>query len=204
MVLKFIKDFEDLTAAERFLAYTIAAYWSPTKLPFPSIQTLCKDTGYSISYIGKLKASLNKKGVLKVENKAKPGSPLDWESSRFRFSKRAIHNHWCKHYLDRSKKPHEQSNAEYDFSEFYEFWHTYPKAAWRAEKQCKAEWLKINPNNGQFAEIMAGLKRYKQTENWKAGKYILAPLTFLKGERWKDEIEVTPTVFQGPKGQEFR
>lgn len=70
------------------------------------------------------------------------------------------------------------------------FWKEYPKKINR--KKAKDKFFKICKDEENFNKIMNGLKKYKQTPQWKKdnGEFIPHPTTWLNGERWNDEIEV--------------
>lgn len=78
------------------------------------------------------------------------------------------------------------------FDKFYE---SFPKHV--AKEEAKRAWKKIAPSPALFAEIMAGVERYKQTDVVRRGemKYIKQPGSWLNGKRWEDE----PSAFGKPK-----
>ena len=51
--------------------------------------------------------------------------------------------------------------------------------------------MKINPDETTFREILAGLERHRNSEQWVKddGRFIPHPTTWLNGERWKDEVK---------------
>jgi hypothetical protein len=71
---------------------------------------------------------------------------------------------------------------------FEKFWVEYPKKV--AKEATKRSWRAKNLDN-HFEAIMAGLKRYKASEQWTKdnGQYIPYPATFLNQSRWMDELE---------------
>lgn len=63
------------------------------------------------------------------------------------------------------------------------FWSVYPKKV--GKKECEKIWKKINVNTDQFDAITNHLLvAYKETEK----KFIPNPATYLRGEKWNDEI----------------
>lgn len=70
-------------------------------------------------------------------------------------------------------------------SSFFLFWEIYPKKTAKIEAEKK--WMRIKPNEELSLKIIEAVKRYKKTDQWKAG-YIPNPTTFLNQERWNDEI----------------
>jgi hypothetical protein len=71
--------------------------------------------------------------------------------------------------------------------QFREFWDAYPRKV--KKKEVEKIWMKINPSEDLFREIMAGLVAYKKTEPCLKGemKFIRHPSSWLNGEQWEDE-----------------
>ena len=71
---------------------------------------------------------------------------------------------------------------------FDEFWKEYPNK--KAKAKAVQSFMKINPDQELFKEIMAGLEKAKQSSQWKkdGGQFIPHPTTWLNQERWNDEI----------------
>jgi hypothetical protein len=68
--------------------------------------------------------------------------------------------------------------------EFQEFWEGYPRR--EKMKDAWAAWQKINP---PLAEVLETLKKAKKTPQWNRGKqYIPLPGSWLRDERWDDEL----------------
>lgn len=74
---------------------------------------------------------------------------------------------------------------------FEKFWTAYPKH--EAEKLCRQWWAKHTPDDVLLGVMLAKIEQAKQTQKWndQGGKYIPMPLTWLNGERWKDEYIVS-------------
>ena len=73
-------------------------------------------------------------------------------------------------------------------SMFTEFWQAYPRK--EAKQTAKKTFMKIKPTAELLAEILSGIEKHKNGEQWQQGKtHIPFPATFLNGERWKDEVE---------------
>jgi len=72
---------------------------------------------------------------------------------------------------------------------FERFYSEYPKKQGKASA-LKA-FLKLSPNDELLAEILMGVKKWSNTDNWKKenGQYIPMPSTFLNGRRWEDEVK---------------
>lgn len=79
---------------------------------------------------------------------------------------------------------------------FQEFWNSYPRG--EGKKPALKVWLKINPSEKEFSEIMAALDRNKKTEQWEKdkGRFIPYAATWLNQERWKDEIKIKENKFK--------
>lgn len=71
---------------------------------------------------------------------------------------------------------------------FNKFWTEYPKKI--GKEPAFRSWCKLSLEEKLMSEIMAGLKKYKQTDQWQKenGKYIPHPTTWLNQKRWEDEI----------------
>lgn len=70
---------------------------------------------------------------------------------------------------------------------FNRFWEAYPKKAGKGN--CE-KWFKSHkPNLDLLEEMLAAIRRQKQSEQWQRddGKYIPFPYTWLNGKRWEDE-----------------
>jgi len=74
---------------------------------------------------------------------------------------------------------------------FEKFWKEYPKKV--AKEPATKSFKKVCKNKKIFFELMDGLKKYKQSEQWvkDSGQFIPNPTTFLNQERWKDELTMT-------------
>jgi len=103
---------------------------------------------------------------------------------------------------DNSKKDivikNKNINAQAELERLFdEFWQEYPKKI--AKKKAQQIFFRIlkKKKNKQplFNEIMTGLKKYKQTPQWKKdnGAYIPHPTTWLNQERWTDDISTQTT-----------
>lgn len=81
-----------------------------------------------------------------------------------------------------------------DTDGFEDFWNAWPKNERKQDRtRCHATWA----TNGYGAfkdQILADIATKRQTEKWRGG-YIEAPLVYLHGERWTDQV--TP---DGPNG----
>ena len=66
------------------------------------------------------------------------------------------------------------------------FYAEYPNKQSRPDAE--KGWLKLNPSEALYSEIMAGLAKAKRSEEWheEGGKYIPYPASFLSRRRWED------------------
>jgi hypothetical protein len=78
-------------------------------------------------------------------------------------------------------------------SYFKEFWNLYPNK--KNKKKSLQIWQSktFALTESKFIEIMSGLEKAVESDNWKKdkGRYIPLPTTFLNGERWNDEYTKT-------------
>lgn len=67
---------------------------------------------------------------------------------------------------------------------FAEFYKAYPKKVKR--KKAEEIWMRLKLDDLLFRQIMDGLQRSKDSDNWHRG-FIPDPTTWLNGEQWNDE-----------------
>lgn len=80
---------------------------------------------------------------------------------------------------------------------FNRWYSTYPRK--QAKGDARKAWQKINPDDGLVAEMVAAVERQKRTHDWQkdGGKYIPLPASWLRAERWLDEVgDVAPSTPQ--------
>ena len=70
------------------------------------------------------------------------------------------------------------------------FWENYPRKVGKAN--AKKAWEKHKPD---LDAVLASLSTQKLSEGWKKnnGKFIPHPTTWINGERWNDEVELSPS-----------
>lgn len=73
-------------------------------------------------------------------------------------------------------------------NDFDEFWRQYPRRI--AKKDARRAFLKIRWTPVLWHEVMAAIEAWKASEQWQRG-FIPHPATWLNGERWNDELEVS-------------
>lgn len=73
-------------------------------------------------------------------------------------------------------------------TDFDSFWDSYPRK--QSKKEAIRAWHSISVEDR--AIIISRLEIHKQSDQWKkeAGRFIPLPATWLRGERWKDEMTV--------------
>lgn len=79
---------------------------------------------------------------------------------------------------------------------FEEFWREYPKK--QGKKDAQKAFSKLKLDKELFEKIMQAIKTQKNNSDWvkENGKYIPLPATWIRGERWEDEIIQTFTNSQ--------
>lgn len=70
---------------------------------------------------------------------------------------------------------------------FSDFWSKYPRKV--AKKEAEKAWRQVDPAEHQ--KILVAIEKQRKSEQWKrdGGQYIPFPATFLRGERWTDELD---------------
>lgn len=68
------------------------------------------------------------------------------------------------------------------------FWKSYPRRV--GKKDAMRVWAKIPHSEELDKKILTALERHKKQDQWKkdGGQYIPHPTTWLRGEKWNDEI----------------
>lgn len=95
---------------------------------------------------------------------------------------------------------------EGDLSEvlFERFWSAYPKIRHQKKKDAKKAWDKLNPDIQLCRQMAVALEAQKRSEEWtrEGGRYIPMPATWIRGERWTDEISI-PEPPPSPPGRRY-
>lgn len=65
------------------------------------------------------------------------------------------------------------------------FWAAYPLK--HAKKDARKAWGQLSPSPGLVVRICEHLALRVKTRQWREG-YIPLPATFIRGERWEDEL----------------
>ena len=81
---------------------------------------------------------------------------------------------------ENEKRAHSRRGAADGFDRF---WASYPRRV--GKKDAVAVWKKISPDDALVDRIVAGVERWKRSEQWTKdeGRFIPYPATFLRGER---------------------
>ena len=74
--------------------------------------------------------------------------------------------------------------------DFQEFWNVWPKRCAKAD--ARKAWAQTKDIRPELTNLLNAVKAACKTEAWMkdGGKYIPHPATWLRGERWEDELEV--------------
>ena len=74
--------------------------------------------------------------------------------------------------------------------EFDQFWAVYPKKVAKAD--ARKAWLQTKDLRPDIAKLLSAITAACKTEQWMRGngQFIPYPATWLRGERWEDELEV--------------
>ena len=72
-----------------------------------------------------------------------------------------------------------------DTESFDHFWACYPLK--HAKKDARKAWAQLHPDDALVQRICEHLALRVKTRQWREG-YIPLPATFLRGERWEDEL----------------
>jgi 2'-5' RNA ligase len=75
--------------------------------------------------------------------------------------------------------------------DFQVFWEVWPKRCAKAD--ARKAWAQTKDIRPELTNLLSAVKAACKTEAWMkdGGKYIPHPATWLRGERWEDELEVT-------------
>jgi hypothetical protein len=80
-----------------------------------------------------------------------------------------------------------QLEARDPLEPFDHFWRAYPRKV--ARKDAKKAFEQLNPSPELLREILEAIERHKLSDQWQELKYIPYPATYIRGERWYDELE---------------
>jgi hypothetical protein len=75
--------------------------------------------------------------------------------------------------------------------EFEKFWAAYPKKVAKAD--ARKAWAQTKDIRPELTNLLTAINANCKTESWmkSGGAFIPYPATWLRGERWEDELEVS-------------
>jgi len=76
-------------------------------------------------------------------------------------------------------------------AEFKVFWEAYPSSRRGDKRKTQAEWNKAR-EGAEFNDIMQGLAKSKQSDQWQEEKFIVHAERFLRGSRWESAETYIP------------
>jgi len=173
---------------------------------WPSYNTIQGCTGISRATIARAMASLKEKGLVEVvggNNGVQVVTlNMDWEGwsqnemgGGLNLRRGGSQNETQQ--IRRQVLDNKTPLTPLEGGRFEEFWKAYPKK--QAKKPAQKVFTSLKITDDMFRDLMAGLQALKETEQWMkdGGKYVPLPVTFLRQERWTDEVvvaedEVTP------------
>ncbi len=88
-------------------------------------------------------------------------------------------------------------------TEFDTFWKAYPKKV--AKGDARKAWSQTEAIRPDFATLLAAIEAQAKSDQWRKndGQFIPYPATWLRQERWDDELKVTlPGVVDGKEWHE--
>jgi hypothetical protein len=88
-------------------------------------------------------------------------------------------------------------------TEFDTFWKTYPKRV--AKGDARKAWMQTENIRPPLPELLASIEAQVKSDQWRKndGQFIPYPATWLRQERWDDELKVTlPGVVDGKEWHE--
>ena len=97
-------------------------------------------------------------------------------------------------YINNSKDSLSQSTSRNSSNLFDTFWNAYPVKV--NKKRCMDLWKKLNPDDDLVQKMLKSIEAWKRTRQWREG-YVPYPDTWLRGEKWNDEIPNEPRSKNG-------
>jgi hypothetical protein len=96
---------------------------------------------------------------------------------------------------DSEPKPHithknPKSTSKRNFDGFDDFWNLYPRKVGKADARKAWSTAKHLPD---LATLRTAIEKQTASEQWRNPKYIPHPSTWIRGERWNDEVTTTTT-----------
>ena len=99
-------------------------------------------------------------------------------------------------YINNSKDSLSQVSTKgtQNITAFDTFWNAYPSKV--NKKRCMDLWKKLNPDDDLVQKMLKSIEAWKRTRQWREG-YVPYPDTWLRGEKWNDEIPNEPRSKNG-------
>jgi ribosomal protein L37AE/L43A len=85
--------------------------------------------------------------------------------------------------------------------EFEQFWQVYPRKC--AKGDARKAWKQTAGIRPPIGELVKKVYAARASKQWlkDEGEYIPYPASYLRGERWEDEMEVDLSQMRGPTGK---
>jgi hypothetical protein len=113
--------------------------------------------------------------------------PRGTERAFFRKACEIVDAHLHNIYINNSKDSlsQETNRNSSNLTSFDIFWDRYPSKV--NKKRCAELWKKLKPDDALVQKMLESIDAWKRTRQWKEG-YVPNPDTWLRGEKWNDEI----------------
>jgi hypothetical protein len=85
---------------------------------------------------------------------------------------------------------------------FDRFWHAYPRKIGKGA--ARKAWKKLKPDEALLTQMLAAIEQQRDSIQWNRddGQYIPLPSTWLKQERWEDELPIYVSALDGVDAEE--
>ena len=105
--------------------------------------------------------------------------------------------------VNEERKTRTSANGAQVADGFNRFWSAYPKRV--GKKDAIKAWWQIKPDEAMVQAIIEGVERWKASEQWNkdGGQFIPYPATFLRQERWNDEVQSIAPKQQAPAEKNY-
>ncbi len=148
------------------------------------------------NFLNKMSAEITYQGSVHCPKKSgKLGLKSGQVKAQLKAQLRLIDSRQLDSTTDKSKHNSEHTLNDPNYIEpkikedmFNEFWQAYPKK--QAKRDAQKAWEKIALTEQIFEKILEAIESAKATEVWQKqkGQFIPLPASWLRGERWKDEL----------------
>lgn len=219
-------DYLSLPDRELKVFLTLKSFaWNKKRDCFPSINSIAQISGKKRRQVSEILALLEKKGLIRIEHNngevsiyyiinkyLEPGAnstgchePLGATSppthAEIRTGTHAEIRTGSN--IRETRKENKLKSSCSNAQNFDKFWEAYPKK--QGKRDALKAWAKIKESDVDKILVDIG-NRLRMDVQWKDKQYIPLPATYLRGERWNDEIVVAqaPTQKVQPKPNEPR